>query len=42
MGIVENFVGYYFWSPLKEIVAYIVIVGVLIFKPTGIFGTRKF
>ena len=42
MGIVENFVGYYLWSPLKEIVAYIVIVGVLIFKPTGILGVRKF
>jgi branched-chain amino acid transport system permease protein len=42
MGIVENLVGLYIWTPLKEIVAYVVIVIVLIFKPTGIMGVRKF
>jgi branched-chain amino acid transport system permease protein len=42
MGIVENLVGLYIWTPLKEIVAYVVIVIVLIFKPTGIMGIRKF
>ena len=42
MGVVENLVGLYIWTPLKEIVAYVVIVLVLVFKPTGILGARKF
>jgi branched-chain amino acid transport system permease protein len=42
MGIIENLVGFYIWFPLKEIVAYIVIVAVLLFKPEGILGSRKF
>jgi branched-chain amino acid transport system permease protein len=42
MGIVENLVGFYIWTPLREIVAYIAIVAILIFKPTGILGVRKF
>jgi branched-chain amino acid transport system permease protein len=42
MGIVENLVGFYLWFPLKEIVAYLVIVGVLLLKPEGMFGSRKF
>jgi branched-chain amino acid transport system permease protein len=42
MGLVENLVGLYIWTPLKEIVAYVVIVLVLIIKPTGIMGVRKF
>lgn len=42
IGIVENLVSFYAWSPLREIVAYIIIVIVLIIKPTGILGVRKF
>lgn len=42
MGLIENLVGFYIWFPLKEIVAYIVIVGVLLIKPEGILGSRKF
>jgi branched-chain amino acid transport system permease protein len=42
IGVVENLVGLYIWTPLKEIVAYLVIVAVLIIKPTGIMGTKKF
>jgi len=42
MGIVENLVGLYIWTPLKEVASYMVIVGVLVFKPTGILGVRKF
>ncbi len=42
MGIIENLVGLYIWTSLKEIVAYVVIVLVLIIKPTGIMGVRKF
>ncbi len=42
MGILENFAGFYIWFPLKEIVAYIVIVGVLLIRPEGMFGSRKF
>jgi len=39
---VENLVGLYIWTPLREIVAYVVIVFVLLLKPTGIMGVRKF
>ena len=42
MGLVENLVGLYIWTPLREIVAYVVIVFVLLLKPTGIMGVRKF
>jgi branched-chain amino acid transport system permease protein len=42
MGLLENMVGFYIWTPLKEIVAYVVIVLVLVFRPTGIFGLKKF
>lgn len=42
MGIVENVIGFYVWSPLREIVAYVVIAGVLLFKPTGILGLKRF
>ena len=42
MGVIENLVGFYIWFPLKEIVAYIVIVGVLLIRPEGMFGARKF
>jgi branched-chain amino acid transport system permease protein len=42
MGILESFAGFLIWSPLKEIVAYIVIVGVLLFRPTGILGAKQF
>jgi branched-chain amino acid transport system permease protein len=42
MGILESFAGFLIWSPLKEIVAYIVIVGVLLVRPTGILGTKQF
>jgi len=42
MGLVENLVGLYIWTPLKEIVAYVVIVFVLLVKPTGLMGVRKF
>ena len=42
MGVIENLVGFYIWFPLKEIVAYVVIVGVLLIKPEGILGSRKF
>ena len=42
MGLVENLVGLYIWTPLREIVAYVVIVFVLLLRPTGIMGVRKF
>jgi branched-chain amino acid transport system permease protein len=42
MGIIENLVGLYVWTPLKEVASYLVIVAVLVFKPTGILGVRKF
>jgi len=42
MGTLENIVGFYIWTPLKEIVAYVIIVLVLVFRPTGLFGLKKF
>lgn len=42
MGLVENLVGLYIWTPLREVIAYIVIIVILLFKPTGILGVRKF
>ena len=41
MGLIENLAGLYIWTPLREIIAYIVIAVILTFKPTGILGTRK-
>lgn len=42
MGIIENVAGFYIWFPLKEIVAYVVIVAVLLVRPAGLFGAKKF
>ncbi len=42
IGILESLAGFYIWSPLREVVAYVVIVGVLLVKPTGILGAKKF
>lgn len=42
MGLVENLVAFYIWTPLREVVAYVVIVLVLLIKPAGIMGARRF
>ena len=40
LGIMENLVGGYVSTSLIEITAYLVIIGVLLIRPTGLFGTR--
>jgi branched-chain amino acid transport system permease protein len=42
IGLVENLVALYIWTPLREVVAYIAIVAILLLKPTGILGVKKF
>lgn len=38
LGITESFVAYYATGMWAEIVAYAVIIGVLIIRPSGLFG----
>jgi branched-chain amino acid transport system permease protein len=41
LGVFENLVGGYLNSALVEIAAYLIIIGVLIVRPTGLFGAWK-
>jgi branched-chain amino acid transport system permease protein len=41
LGVFENLVGGYMNSALVEIAAYLIIIGVLIVRPTGLFGAWK-
>jgi branched-chain amino acid transport system permease protein len=41
LGVFENLVGAYLHSALVEIAAYLIIIGVLIVRPTGLFGAWK-
>ena len=38
LGVIENLAGYYISSHIKDIVAFLVMVGILYIKPSGIFG----
>jgi branched-chain amino acid transport system permease protein len=38
LGVVENLAGYYISSHIKDIVSFLVMVGILYIKPSGIFG----
>ena len=40
LGIVENLFGFYVSTEFKSIVAFLIIVIVLYFKPSGLFGTN--
>ena len=40
IGLVESFAGYYLPEGFKDIAAYIVVLLVLIFKPSGLFGDK--
>lgn len=40
LGILENLVGGYVSTSLIEITAYLVIIGVLLIRPVGLFGSR--
>lgn len=38
LGVIENIVGFYISSIFMEVIAFLVMIGVLIFKPKGLFG----
>ena len=40
IGLVESFAGYYLPEGFKDIAAYIVVLLVLIIKPSGLFGDK--
>ena len=40
LGIIENLFGFYISTEFKSIVAFLIIVIVLYFKPAGLFGTH--
>lgn len=40
MGIVENITAFYISSTLREISAFVIIIAILLIKPTGIMGVR--
>ena len=42
LGIVEALVTGYVSSSLRDAVAFFVLIGVLLFRPNGLFGTREF
>jgi branched-chain amino acid transport system permease protein len=40
LGILENLAGFYIGSAVKDIVAYLVLIAILIVRPTGLFAER--
>ncbi len=40
LGILENLAGFYIGSAVKDIVAYVVLIAILIVRPTGLFAER--
>ncbi len=40
LGILENLAGFYVGSAFKDIVAYLVLIAILIVRPTGLFPER--
>jgi branched-chain amino acid transport system permease protein len=41
VGVIENLVGGYVSSSLKEVAGFLLIVVVLMIKPSGLFGERE-
>lgn len=41
IGVVDSMSGYYIAPDLKEVVYFIIFIGILIFRPTGLFGLGK-
>jgi branched-chain amino acid transport system permease protein len=41
IGLVESLTGGYLSTDYNEIIAFAILIGVLAFKPTGLFGTRS-
>ena len=40
LGVIENLFGFYVSTEFKSVVAFVIIVLVLYFKPSGLFGTH--
>jgi branched-chain amino acid transport system permease protein len=40
IGVVENLGGYYISSDYKDAIAFVILIGVLLLKPSGLFGER--
>jgi branched-chain amino acid transport system permease protein len=41
IGVVDSMSGYYIAPDLKEVVYFLIFIGILIFRPTGLFGLGK-
>jgi branched-chain amino acid transport system permease protein len=41
IGLVESLGGAYLSTDYNEIIAFAILIGVLAFKPTGLFGSRS-
>jgi branched-chain amino acid transport system permease protein len=41
LGVIEAVFGYYFPTELKQTFVFLVLIGILCMKPTGIFGVPK-
>lgn len=41
LGIAENLFGYYVSISFKDVLAFVIIVAVLLYKPTGLFGASR-
>lgn len=41
IGIVDSLAGYYIAPDLKEVVYFLIFLGILIFRPTGLFGAGR-
>ena len=38
IGVVESFAGFYLMEGFKDVAAFVVVLAMLVFKPTGLFG----
>jgi branched-chain amino acid transport system permease protein len=41
LGVIEAVIGYYLPTELKQVLVFLVLIGVLCVRPTGILGARK-
>ena len=41
LGLAESFTVYYVSSTFRDAIAFAVLIGVLLIKPTGLFGTAR-
>ena len=41
LGVVETFVAGYLSSTYRDAIAFVILIGILLYRPTGLFGTRQ-